>query len=272
MRIAPQGEDAMRIKRPNICALFFTFLLFSVQASAEIREFEVGDNPELRLENVAGEISVRAGSSNQIVVDYEIEGEDVDVIFEQTSDGVAVKVVHPRNSNWFRSGRHRVDFVIEVPATGRYVLKSVSGDIDMSGVSGRVRLETVSGPIRISESSGNIDLRTVIGSIEMEKVRNADLTANTVSGRIEYKDGDLSGESYDFSTVSGAISVFYSNEASFRVRGETLSGDIQIDKGVKTEISRRRYGPNQSFDGEYNGGSVAIGVSSISGSIRLDAN
>lgn len=262
----------MNITRPNICALFFTFLLFSVQAKAEIREFEVGDNPELRLENVVGEISVRAGNSSQIVVDYEIEGDDVDVIFEQTSDGVAVKVDTTKNSNWFRSGNHRVDFVIEVPATGRYALKSVSGDIDMRGVGGRVRLETVSGSIQISESSGNLELRTVSGSIEMEKVSNADLTANTVSGRIEYKDGDLSGESYDFATVSGSISIFYSNEASFRVRGETLSGGIQIDSGVKTEISRQRYGPNQSFEGEYNGGSVGISVSSISGSIRLDAN
>ncbi|MEQ8955548.1 MAG: DUF4097 family beta strand repeat-containing protein [Gammaproteobacteria bacterium] len=263
----------MQIKILNICALFITFLMFSVHVRAETREFEVGNNPELRLENIAGEISVSAGDTDQIVIEYEIEGEDVDVIFEQSGNAVAVKVVHPKKSGWFGSGNnHRVDFVIEMPATGRYALKSVSGDIDVAGVGGRVRLETVSGSIRILESSGHLELRTVSGSIEMEKVQSADLEVNTVSGDIDYKDGDLSGENYDFSSVSGDISISFDNEASFRVRGKTVSGGVRIDSGVKTEIFKHKYAGNQSFDGEYNGGETGLNLSSVSGSIRLDAN
>jgi|GEM_PF-4180879 len=261
----------MPINKFHLCALLSTLLLFSVQARAEVKEFEVRDNPGLRLENIAGEISVSAGSANQIVVEYQVEGEGVDVIFEESSDGVQVKVVHPQGINW-SSRNHRVDFVIQVPATGRYALKSVSGAIEMNGIGGRVRLETVSGAIRISDSSGDLDLHSVSGNIEMQQVYNADLAANTVSGDIDYKDGDLSGESYDISSVSGHIFISFDNKASFRVRGKTISGDVQIDSTVKTEIFKQRFGGNQSFDGEYNGGKTGLNLSSISGSIRLVAN
>lgn len=263
----------MSINKVYLYTLLSSLLLLSIKAQAEVREFEVGDNPELRLENIVGEVSVIAGNSNQILVDYKIEGEDVEVIFEQTGNGVAVKVAHPKKSGWFGSGNnHRVDFVIEVPITGRYALKSVSGGIDVAGVGGRVRLETVSGSIRVLESFGHLELRTVSGSIEMEKVQSADLVVNTVSGDIDYKDGDLSGESYVFSSVSGDISISFDNEASFRVRGNTVSGGVQIDSDVKTEIFKNRYAGNQSFDGEYNGGKTGLNLSSVSGSIRLDAN
>lgn len=241
------------------------FLSVPLYTFAESREFLIGDSPELQLGNLSGSIELKAGESDRILINYELYGEGINVNFDQSGDQIVVVVD--------QDGGHdesHVDFDIEVPASGRYTIKSGSGSIVASGVGGKLIFHTVEGKIDLTNSSGDIELVSFTGPVTLSEVQDADLDVSTVSNSITYQNGSLSGESYKFHTVSGSISIDHTADAAYRINGGSISGSIQNKAGDGIEIIKQKNWPFNTISGNYNNGIVDLNVKTVSGSIRID--
>ena len=108
-----------------------------------------------------------------------------------------------------RGNAASVDFTVRVPAGVRVSVATVTGDVYATGLHSPVRAASVSGNVRVSSD----------GSVQ----------ATSVSGDVEATLGRTGGESLQFSTVSGDVTlrVPASLDAEFTAR--TLSGSIESD-------------------------------------------
>ena len=233
---------------------------------SDSKEFSIGDSANLKLANIAGNIQLSVGDTDRIVVSYENSDDRIEVTMDQRGDMVTVEVDYPSQ---FRSIKGGVDFFIEFPPTGRLRIESVSGNILSAGISGDLELSTVSGAVEIESASGDIRLNSVSGNLTMIDVQQADLVANTVSGNIQYADGNLSGDGYKFTTVSGSVDISHHAEASFRFDGSTAVGRIHTDNYGDIEVESPRYGPGSTARGNYNSGDVSVEARTVNGEIRL---
>lgn len=241
-------------------------VLGAMAADTDTRQFEVGVSPELDLKNVSGDVILRQGDADRIVVTYDKKDDDIEVYMDQRGDRVVVEVKYPER-RWRKSYKGGVHFEIAFPAEGELDISTVSGSIEMEGIYGTIALKTVSGDINVIDSAGDLNLEVVSGVVTMKDIGDADINASAVSGQVKYSGGDLNGNN-EFSTVSGSISVFYNADAAFTVNGSVMSGNISADNdGVR--VKKAKYGPQTSVRGSVNGGGGVLDLNSVSGNIRL---
>lgn len=239
-------------------------MLSSLMVMAETQSFSVGENPRLNLTNVSGDITVTAGPSNEVVVDWEIKDDRIEVSVEQDGDKIDVRVEYPNNTRNIDGG---VTFNVTFPEQGRLRLTTVSGDINVSGISGDLGMTAVSGEIMLSGASGDISVNSVSGKVILDEMGDAELKAQTVSGKLTYA-GNLGGGDYKFSTVSGSLELDIDEDASFSLKGNTMNGKFESSfDGI--EVSKEQYTGFKNAKGSVNGGDVHVKVSSVNGSITI---
>ena len=250
-------------------AAVFFFLMSGASALArngETRTFDISGEPSLTLENVAGDILVERGSVDQIVVNYVIQNEDIKVEFDQKGDRVTVRTKYPR----WGTTEGGVDFRITFPANGKLRVKSVSGDIEVQGVGGYLRLQSVSGRVEVSDAGGDLQLNSVSGDVIMSGIVDSTVDAASVSGDVDYRNGDLSGDDYNFSSTSGNVRIRHNASASYHLSGSTVSGSITNRVSDSLRIKEHEFTSMQSIDGSVNGNGTSIDVSTVSGNIYLE--
>lgn len=218
------------------------------------KEFEVGQEAKLSIENRSGEVSVRGEDSDKVRVevvarlwgDNDIEAdEQADLIrrgIRQDGNRIAIRtptLLRPRPIFFFGRGP-RVDYQLTVPRSteakiisrsGRIEIEHVSGPLDIEGRSGRVSLREIGGDATIIASSGAIQVEAVDGSLTIEsrsggvKVSGCrgDLAVQQRSGSLQVDDvgGSMQAESRSgvtsISDVGGALTL---NSRSGTVRYE----------------------------------------------------
>jgi DUF4097 and DUF4098 domain-containing protein YvlB len=127
-------------------------------------------------------------------------------------------------------------------------LKTVSGNIAVSGLSGRISAESTSGAIRIEASAvGEADFATVSGSIQATLV-------------------PLDHASIKAASQSGAIRLQLPAATQLELRAQTMSGSIRDDFGGKVQRDR---GPGQRLEHRVGSGQVRIEATSASGNIEI---
>lgn len=241
----------------------------SALASADMkREFKVGDSPTLNLRNIAGDIEVRPGASDRIVVYVDRDDEEIEVDMFQSGDRITIKVRYPRRNNY--GNRGDVDFRIEFPAKGHSLeLQSISGSIEIRGIQADLKLKTVSGEVKVRKSQGDMKLNAVSGDIEMSELGPSAIDASTISGDVEYRRGKLNGGDFSFSSTSGNIDISHDASASYQISGRTISGRIDNNVSDKIRVKVAKYSGIQSVSGSYNGEAVWIEANTVSGDINL---
>jgi len=249
-----------------IAAVMLAATALAAFAAENVREFDVGVQPMLELSNISGDIAVVRGDGGRITVKYDKKDDSIRVLMEQNGDRVSVRVEYPEEKRNFRGG---VRFEIQFPSEGELELQSVSGSIDVTGVDGYHMLKSVSGDVKVAELSGDLSLNSVSGDVEMTRVGPSEVKANSVSGSVEYRGGNLEGGPYAFNTTSGSVIVRHGLDASYRVSGNTISGSIRADlEGL--HVAKQKYVNSSSLKGEYNGGAVRLSVNSISGRVSVE--
>lgn len=255
------------MKKMNLAVCMFLILTSALFVSAREGEvFNVGGDPALNLKNISGDIEISAGDSDRIEVNYTIKDDRIEVSMEQTGDTVDVQVDYPEGARNFKGG---VDFVIVFPAEGSLRLQTVSGDVKATGIAGSLELESVSGDVEVINGAGRLELKTVSGDVKMSGLGASDVDASTMSGNVEYRDGDLLEGPYEFSTTSGKIKVYHGPGASYTVRGDTVSGNIDTNISSLT-VKKQKYGPNKSLKGSFGGGDVSLDLNVVSGNITVE--
>jgi putative adhesin len=201
-------------------------------------------------------------------------------------DGEAHLVIHiPANSSITAA---LVSSDLKVSAVhGALELRTVSGNISGEG-GGDVRANAVSGDIHLTALAAKmIEVKSISGNIVLTG-GNAEVEATTVSGDVHVTLGTVSRAR--FKTVSGELSAALSAGVNAQIEGESVSGDVKLDFasapaadfdiqtisgdidncfGPKPTESRRGAGARLSF--KTGDSSARVRVSSHSGDVRLCA-
>jgi DUF4097 and DUF4098 domain-containing protein YvlB len=173
---------------------------------------------------------------------------------------------------------------------GRIRLSSVNGNISARNLTGDLRVETVNGNINSRSSSGkedsyesvngNITVSTESQELRAETVNgNMDLNLNaihqlnveSVNGTIEAKMVLQKNGEVNASTVGGTVELYFQPDLSARFDIQAHAGGSIVNKLSEHKMQRDKYGPSRWLEFSLNGGSAKVNVSTVSGTVRLNA-
>jgi hypothetical protein len=153
----------------------------------------------------------------------------------------------------------------------------VGGDLHVSGVSGDVRVrapaaqhlevKTLSGDIELTGGGGEVDITTISGDakIELDTLKRGHF--KSVSGDMSVglalaPDGQIDGQS-----VSGTLHFNFANQPDAQFDVQTITGDIANCFGEKPMESR--YGPGSRLSFKSGDGKGSVRVDTKSGDVRV---
>ena len=229
-------------------------LAFAATASAQDFEksYRVGAGGQVRVSNISGDVVVTGYDGDAIVVRGIKKGRDSDRIEIEDKSGegrVDVGVRYPKECNCDASVR----FEVRVPRSVNYnfdSFSSVSGDVEVSGVTGRLRASAVSGDVRVKNVSGSANVSSVSGDVEVE---------------VDRLDGS---DDMKFASVSGDVVVKMPSNLDADVDISSMSGSIKTDFPI--EVREERHGPRTYARGRLGSGSRRLNMSSVSGDLTLN--
>jgi len=237
-----------------------------------LQTFKVGADGALDLTGISGDVRVTGGTGSEIRIEATKRVRhrsadqakrlltDLRVEMANLNGRVEVRTVYPRRGAYGERGiSARVDYVIAVPVGITVAVKSISGDVSVSGVRGEVRAETVSGDVSI-DSTPNLALaKTVSGDVIARDIGGATtLVLSTVSGSVIAS--GLKVRALEAGSVSGDVRL--SGMQVERVEAKSVSGNIDFDAPL---VKAGRY----AFTSH--SGNVRIVISGTTG-FELDAD
>jgi hypothetical protein len=216
------------------------------------KSYQLAAGGSIRIGNISGDVTVTGYDGNAVTVTGTKEGANPDVItIEDRSTGSTVNIgVHyPNNCHNCDAS---VQFKVQVPRSISYNfdrLRSISGDVSVSGVTGRVDASTVSGEVRVTDVAGSVSGKSVSGDVEVELTR---------------LDG---ADDMHFSTVSGDVSVKVPAALDANVEMSSFSGSL--DTTFPIQIQKDTFTTRQTATGQVGSGGRRLHISTISGSVSL---
>ena len=236
------------------------------------RKVKLGRDGRVILSNISGDVIVTGGSGDDVSIEAVKRArgdaralQSVQVQIDERPGRVDIQTVHERGRN---DRAAAVDYTLSIPASAAVELRSVSGDVRVTGVRGAVRVETVSGDLTAIDTprlefaksvSGDLDLTgagaegdlsagSVSGNIRAKGLRVRELGLNTVSGDLVLTDvrcerlavrsvsGDVEFSGvlarngrYEFHSHSGSVRLILANSGGFDLRANTFSGSVRSD-------------------------------------------
>jgi len=216
------------------------------------KSYQLSSGGSIRIGNISGDVTVTGYDGTSVVVTGTIDGATPDVVrIEDRSSGntVDVSVHYPNDCHHCDAS---VQFQVQVPRGVSYNfdrLRSVSGDVTVSGVAGRVDASTVSGNVRVTDVAGSVSAKSVSGNVDAEMT--------SVSGSDDMR----------FTTVSGDVTVKAPAALEANVEMSSFSGSI--DTNFPLQVQKERFTTRQSASGQLGNASRRLHISTISGSVSL---
>jgi len=243
------------------------------QARTE-QTFDVGAAPNLRIDNFAGSVTVRAGDPGQIRVATTrraVRAADlarIQVAISERDGGLVVETTKP-----FGLSSASVQIEIVAPADTQLDLHTGSGSVDVSGIRGGAVVDTGSGSVTAHDLGGVVELHTGSGSVQARGVDGGlqvdsgsgslslsgvvgEIDATTGSGSIDVRDaqgavhldtgsGNLDYEGLPqggcrFETGSGNIVLRLPANVDANVELDTNSGNVSVQFAVEGTVTRSR--------------------------------
>lgn len=209
-----------------------------------------------------------------------------------------------------RNIRTSVDYTITAPAGTSVYAHSISGDIRITNIKGEVRADAVSGDVAAVATPGATLVRTVSGDASVSGVSNQnELRASSVSGNVTVNgakvrsvDADsISGDvtladvvcdrataksisgsiifggplarsgRYEFKSQSGDIHLTLAGTPGFEVDANTFSGNVRSDLPVTLRAGETvgGRGVRKGIHGVHGDGSAQLVLTSFSGDITI---
>jgi hypothetical protein len=211
------------------------------------RTFEVGDAPDLEIDNFAGTVSVQAGERGVVYALAVKKGssrsrvEQVEVEMSERPGGVVIKTRNQR-----RFSNVSVDLEITVPADTRLRINSGAGTMDLRGIEAEINVNSGAGTIRVRDARGPVRLSLGAGEIRYEGQPVGNCRFETGAGNIDLRlPADLDAE-VDLGVGMGNVNVDYRVDGRVRVRevqgviGDGSDASILAHSGVGTISLHRR--------------------------------
>lgn len=295
-------NTTIKFLTPIIISITCALLAVPVMAEEVDRRLDAAADGQVHVSNIAGSVTVRAWSRNQVEVTGTLGKHVEELVFERDGDKITIKVKVPK-----KSGRGTdSDLHINVPENSSIDVGTVSADISIDGVKGEQRLRTVSGKI-ITESAGaDIEAESVSGDIEVEGAGvdanteassvSGDVTLfrvageastesvtgdvivdegtfdrvqlNTVNGHLVFQSTLREGGKFSAETVNGDIDVEFVGDFSARIDVSTFNGRIKSCFGPEVDRDSK-YSPGYSLDFTEGDGAGRVDISSMNGAVNL---
>ena len=262
----------------KISVIILGLLLVSATAAEEVdRTLDAAPDGQVDVSNIAGSITVKGWSRDQVEVTGTLGKKVEELVFERDDDTITIKVKVPK-----RSGRGiDSDLYISVPQNSSIDVSAVSADIDVSDLKGEQELNTVSGDVTTEAAGEDVVAGSVSGDIEVRgESKDGETEANTVSGDVtlfrvagevnaESVSGDVivdegSFNRVDLSTVNGELIFQSTLRKDGKLSAETVNGDVDVefvgDVSAKIDVStfngriRNCFGPEATRTSKYTPG------------------
>jgi len=264
-------------------------LATTICASAEVRKefrFAVGPGATISVTNQYGPISVKAGSSNQVVVTAVLHSDKVEVDHNQSGNRLDI-ISHLLFESTADTGR--VDYELSVPADANVTLRSTTGPLRAEGLHGDVVLEgsqanmdvrdvrdahvhikTLNGTVTLNNiRNGHVEVASVGGNVVLNAVSGPLVQVNSTSGQIHYNGDFGNGGEYLLTSHSGDIEASAPNDASIDVTARSVRGKVENDFLLEPKHSSFVVKAGSAFAGTMNKAASSVRLFSFSGKIHL---
>jgi hypothetical protein len=239
----------------------------------------------LRIQNLAGKITVQPSTNGQIQVAGRKEwqrGDPADVRFEVVPGTNVVTICAiwygggcgdqrgssdntDRREN--RSNDVSVTFTVALPPGVNLDASGVSADIEVTGASGDIRAQSVSGDVTLADVSGDVQSSSVSGNVNVRGGTVGTINANSVSGDIIVAIDALSGTGdLTFTTVSGDVEATLPGGLGADVQMNTVSGELNSEFPLTVQGDRDE---RRSIRGRIGTGGRSLRFSTVSGDVVL---
>ncbi len=218
------------------------------------RSYQLRESGYVRIRNISGDVSVNGYSGETVLVTAYKEGRDrdrVEIEDRSSEDRVDILVRYPESGSTDAS----VNFEVRIPeslALNLEGISSVSGNVEIAGVTGRIKADSVSGDVTVTGVVGTVSASAVSGDVLVEITR--------LEGVRDMK----------FTSVSGNVQVRAPAELDAYVEMSTVSGSLKTNFDI--EVLERRYGPGRSARGRLGSGQCNLRITSVSGRVSLLRN
>ena len=250
----------------------------SSQVERFTRTLKLGPNGQLVVSNLAGDITVTAGGGDTATIEVvktarSRSDEDareqlklVEVEITERAGRGEVRTRYPQTGR--RSTNVSVSYTVTAPAGTSVEVRSVSGDVRVTGIKGALDAESVSGEIEIRQAervetaksiSGDVDidgvsfdgtleassvsgdvlarnvkvrrldLGSVSGNVEVGEVTCETADLKSTSGDVQYTGAFQKSGRYEFRSHSGTVRVTLSGDVGFEIEASTFSGAIDSE-------------------------------------------
>ena len=238
------------------------------------KTFKVGPSGTLDINNMSGKVVVSEGGTDTIVIDAlkRVRGNVADakdqlarttVEMAERAGRVEVRTVYAG-----RNLKVSVDYLVMAPAGTTVAVRTLSGDITITGIKGEVRADALSGDVMLTGTP----------AVSLAKTMSGDVTVTGVSTQGELRVSSLSGDvvvrsararSVDADSTSGGVTLI--DVTSDRVTGKALSGDVSfagpLAKGGRYQFQSQAGDIRLTLMGA---AGFELDASTFSGSVRSD--
>jgi len=222
------------------------------------KTMQVDAGSELRVENINGEVSIKAWEKDEIHVVAIVTADNDDararvkVIIDQSGNNVLVRTKYKEESNWRnnRNNNVEVEYEIMVPKdTELAAIELVNGSLEIDNVEGRLNVDLVNGSVEVDGAKGDSDISSVNGSI-----------------KVVYQSDVTSLRDIDIETVNGSVRLTLPESIGASVDVDTMHGRIKNDFGLRVEEGTF---VGNELKGKIGDGSVDIEIESVNGSVKI---
>jgi len=141
----------------------------------------------------------------------------------------------------------KIEYEVTVPAGTPLRITTLTGDVDLSGLSGAITAKTVSGDLRLSALSGPVNVRSVSGDVKLS---------------------DLSGSTVEATSVSGDVDLSWPPAKAAELSLKSISGEVYADPAVSFSNLKARSFVGYQLHGSYGqAGGPLVKLESVSGDV-----
>lgn len=278
---------------------------------------KIGAAGQLELSNISGDIVITAGGGDEVRIDVLKRGRGpTDADAKRQLELVTVDIIERAGRievrTRYKEGERHInasaDYTVTAPAGALVTVRSVSGDIRVTGIKGELDVETVSGDVKLdavgelrraktvsgdvdisgvqvdgtleaSSVSGDvvaravkarrIELETVSGDVELVDAACDTVTAKALSGEVSFTGALAKGGRYLFKSHSGDVRLVLAGEVGFEIEASTFSGSINSDLPLTIGGRRESAVSNRTIRGVYGDGSALVDITTFSGSVVI---
>lgn len=155
---------------------------------------------------------------------------------------------------------------------GRITLSTVNGEIEDSGSQGRLTIEAVNGSIDTKSAATEVSVDLVNGDADMELSNVQQLSMSSVNGSLEAELKGSLAPRIEASTVSGNAQLKLDKAVNAKFNLVANAGGSIKNELTSQKAEKAKYGPRRSLEFSTGTGEGRVEMSTVSGSLKLEAN